>query len=126
MRTPLKPATFISRVHRPNVTLPLSQQPLDLPTAHTPYIPPHPARGTPYHRYTVLLLPQTDRIKVPQLSEAERLGFNVREFVEKYQLRLDGGGAHMWRAEWDVASTRIWDDIISLFPFLFVILVMHN
>ncbi|KAG6841548.1 hypothetical protein C0991_009913 [Blastosporella zonata] len=25
---------------------------------HTPYIPPHPQQGTPYHRYVLLLLPQ--------------------------------------------------------------------
>lgn len=25
---------------------------------HTPYIPPHAQKGSPYHRYTILLLPQ--------------------------------------------------------------------
>ncbi|KAF7306357.1 hypothetical protein MIND_00426900 [Mycena indigotica] len=29
--------------------------------SHTAYIPPHPQRGTPYHRYVTLLLPQPPR-----------------------------------------------------------------
>ncbi|KAI0313044.1 PEBP-like protein [Amylostereum chailletii] len=108
-------AAFTTFVHwlQPNVTLPMSNQPLDLPTAHTSYIPPHPSRGTPYHRYVLLLLPQTTRIRVPQFTDEERLGFNVREFVEKYQLRTDGGGAHMWRAVWDQSSTKVWEEVLK-------------
>lgn len=95
--------------------------PLSLSTPHVPYIPPHPAKGSPYHRYTLLLLPQssTSPITIPQLTEDARLDFNVREFVTKYGLNLNGGGAHMWRSVWDEASSKIWQDVISMFLFSF-------
>ncbi|TFY74954.1 hypothetical protein EWM64_g9057 [Hericium alpestre] len=111
-------ATFTTYLHwlQPNVTLsPSSTLPLPLATTHTPYIPPHPARGTPYHRYVLLLLPQaspTERIHVP--TGLERCGFDVRKFIEEYGLRTDGGGAHMWRSVWDEESSRIWNEVIKM------------
>lgn len=55
---------------------------------------------------------------MPQLTEDARLDFNVREFVAKHGLNLTGGGAHMWRSVWDEASSKIWQDVISM-SFLF-------
>ncbi|KAA1475448.1 PEBP-like protein [Dentipellis sp. KUC8613] len=110
-------ASFTTYLHwlQPNVTLSTSTTTLNLPTTHTPYIPPHPARGTPYHRYVLLLLPQsspTERISVP--TGIERLGFDVRKFVEEHGLRVDGGGVHMWRAVWDEDSSKVWTDVLKL------------
>ena len=89
-----------------------------LPTAHTPYIPPHPARGTPCHRYVLLLLPHADpaaELSLPP-GPLERDTFDVRDFVKEHALRTDGGGAFMWRAVWDEESSRIWRDVISEEP----------
>ncbi|KZV70569.1 PEBP-like protein [Peniophora sp. CONT] len=110
-------ASFTTFLHwlQPNLTLPAAQ-PLNLPTAHTVYVPPHPAKGTPYHRYVVLLLPQTREIKVSGdafRSYDARLNFDVRSFVEEHELRTDGGAAHMFRAVWDEESSNIWKQVIK-------------
>jgi len=83
--------------------------------AHTPYLPPHPARGTPYHRYVLLLLPHEDptlKLSLPP-GPLERDAFDLRRFVQEHALRTDGGGAFMWRAVWDEESSRIWETVIS-------------
>ena len=104
---------------RPNIPLSAVSPAGRIPdlNRHTPYIPPHPQRGTKYHRYTLLLLPQesyTNPISVPPLSDKERLGFDVREFIRKYGLdRRDGGGIHMWREVWDEKVSKIYKDFLS-------------
>ncbi|KAL1744265.1 phosphatidylethanolamine-binding protein [Schizophyllum fasciatum] len=104
---------------------------------HTRYIPPHPQRGTPYHRYTLLLLPQpsarsgfytlnqaaatpagvptSQALDIPAVKDEERLGFDVRGFVRHWGLGLgrgvgekEGGGAFMWREVWDDAVGGIY------------------
>lgn len=105
--------TFVSR---PNISLSASSSVLELSSAHIPYAPPHPQKGTPYHRYVVLLLPQSgvERIKVSRLTEAERLGFNFRSFTEQYGLHgSQGGGAHMWREVWDPTVSHIYKETFS-------------
>ena len=85
------------------------------PASHTPYLPPHPARGTPYHRYVLLLLPHEDpnaKLSLPR-GPLERNDFDIRSFAQEHALRMDGGGAFMWRAVWDEESSRIWKEIIS-------------
>ncbi|KAH9958667.1 phosphatidylethanolamine-binding protein, partial [Lactifluus volemus] len=100
---------------QPNITLSATSAGLLPPSAHTPYIPPHPARGTPYHRYVLLLLPHADpaaKLSLPP-GPLERDTFDVRDFVKEHALRTDGGGAFMWRAVWDEESSRIWRDVIE-------------
>jgi large subunit ribosomal protein L35 len=85
------------------------------PASHTPYLPPHPARGTPYHRYVLLLLPHEDpnaKLALPP-GPLERNDFDVRSFAREHTLRTDGGGAFMWRSVWDEESSRIWREVIS-------------
>lgn len=85
------------------------------PASHTPYLPPHPGRGTPYHRYVLLLLPHKDpnaKLSLPR-GPLERNDFDIRSFAQDHALRMDGGGAFMWRAVWDEESSRIWREIIS-------------
>ncbi|KAF8876496.1 phosphatidylethanolamine-binding protein, partial [Infundibulicybe gibba] len=56
--------TYTTYLHwlAPNIPLSASTRTrLPLFNAHTPYIPPHPAHGTPAHRYVLLLLPQPPR-----------------------------------------------------------------
>jgi large subunit ribosomal protein L35 len=86
--------------------------------SHTSYVPPHPQRGTPYHRYIILLLPQpsTDHLSMPKLLDNDRLGFNVRDFLLRYQLDGGkGGGAHMWREVWDTKVSEIYQKVLSKF-----------
>lgn len=103
---------------------------------HTPYIPPHPQRGTPYHRYILLLLPQPPlaeqgytltgeahaapgvstsvRLEIPPVESAERGNFDVRAFLEKWGLDgAQGGGAHMWREVWGESVSGIYSRILS-------------
>ncbi|KAG6850183.1 hypothetical protein H0H93_016863 [Arthromyces matolae] len=103
---------------------------------HTPYIPPHPQQGTPYHRYVLLLLPQPPlgdvmhplnteacaedgvptsvTLDIPPVEPAERSNFDVRSFVERWGLNiLPGGGAHMWREIWTPQVSKIVSEIHS-------------
>lgn len=100
---------------RPNIPLSATSPSLVSNTnSHTKYLPPHPQKGTPYHRYTILLLPQKSPIDVPVVETDRRLGFSVREFMAKYDLDPSaGGGAHMWRGEWNPAVSNIYRDILS-------------
>ena len=106
---------------RPNIPLSCATQSIEIPEGHTPYIPPHPQRGTPYHRYVLLLLPQpspTEPISIPALSDADRLRFNVREFTAQHGLDGNtGGGAHMWRQVWDEGVSQIYATVLGMSPF---------
>ncbi|PCH33086.1 PEBP-like protein [Wolfiporia cocos MD-104 SS10] len=112
--------TFTTYLHwmQPNVALSaLSPSPIPLSNSHTPYVPPHPQKGTRYHRYVILLLPQeaaTERIHVPVLTDEERVGFDLRQFAAKYGLDgAKGGGAHMWREVWDETVSKIYTDVLK-------------
>ncbi|KAG5646911.1 hypothetical protein DXG03_001987 [Asterophora parasitica] len=109
--------------------------------SHTPYIPPHPQRGTPYHRYVLLLLPQpalgspaytrnlearaqpgvptSVHLDIPVIGEAERKDFDTRAFCERWGLNgKAGGGAHMWREVWDEKVSAIYKNLLSKSFFL--------
>ncbi|KAI0307390.1 phosphatidylethanolamine-binding protein [Multifurca ochricompacta] len=109
--------TFKTYLHwlQPNITLSATTAGLLPSASHMPYIPPHPARGTPYHRYVLLLLPHANPGAKLSLSPGplKRDAFDVRKFVHENALRTDGGGAFMWRAVWDEESSRIWKDDIK-------------
>ena len=101
---------------RPNISLSaLSASPISF--MHTRYVPPHPQQGTPYHRYVLLLVPQsspTERITVPVPTDEDRLGFDFRDFAAKYGLDASKGGAvHMWREIWDETVSQIYRDVLS-------------
>ena len=85
---------------------------------HTTYIPPHPQKGTKYHRYVLLLLPQespTDVISIPTIPDEARLGFDVRAFIDRHGLDGSrGGGAHMWREVWDEEVSKIYETVLSM------------
>ncbi len=105
-------------LRRPNVPLSAFTTAPTVPLdTHTPYVPPHPQRGTPYHRYVLLMLPQaspTEPIDIPVFQESERLGFNFRAFAEQYGFDGSrGGGAHMWREEWDETVSHIYQHTLS-------------
>ncbi|KAK4704677.1 hypothetical protein P7C70_g1530, partial [Phenoliferia sp. Uapishka_3] len=72
----------------PNITLSSTSTTI-LPSlpAHLPYIPPHPQRGTPYHRYTFLLLAQSAPV---EFSGVEREAFDTRAFLKEYGMEAEG------------------------------------
>lgn len=132
-------ATFSTFLHwlKPNVPLSaLHQTRIPDLNSHTPYIPPHPQRGTPYHRYVLLLLPQPPAsgssytrnaearaqsgittsayLNIPPVTDAQRRQFDVRAFVRQWGLDdTKGGGAHMWREIWDEAVSKIYSDLLK-------------
>lgn len=113
-----------AELHRPNISLSaFSESPIPITTSHTKYIPPHPQKGSPYHRYVLLLVPQshpTENISIPVPTEEERLGFNYRAFSEHYGLDAGkGGGAFMWREVWDETVSQIYRDTLSKFLLTF-------
>ncbi|OAX42584.1 PEBP-like protein [Rhizopogon vinicolor AM-OR11-026] len=109
--------TFQTYLHwlQPNIPLSsLSSSPVPNLNTHTTYIPPHPQRGTTYHRYTILLLPQQSRISIPMVAKDKRTGFAVRAFMEQYGLDGSaGGGAHMWREVWSEGVPAVYKDVLK-------------
>jgi len=108
--------TFQTYLHwlKPNIPLSATaRSALADTSSHTPYIPPHPQHGTKYHRYTTLLLPQSEEISLPVFSKEERFNFDVREFVEQYGLDGSKGGVHMFREVWDPEVSKIYEDILG-------------
>ncbi|PFH50713.1 hypothetical protein AMATHDRAFT_60524, partial [Amanita thiersii Skay4041] len=133
-------ATFTTFLHwmKPNIPLSATHRGRisDL-NDHTTYIPPHPQQGTPYHRYVLLLLLQppvfgtscyslnaaartppngvTSRhLDIPIVSNSDRLGFNVRSFMEQWGLDgSKGGGAHMFREIWNQEVSKIYAEILK-------------
>lgn len=80
------------------------------------YIPPHPARGSGIHRYTIMLLEQAHRIDPEALEDhfrrpsstdrdddddppPQRLGFCLRKFSQALELRP--AGITTWISRWD-------------------------
>ena len=134
--------------HRPNISLSaLSPSRIPDPNSHTCYIPPHPQRGSPYHRYVCLLLPQPPlesssgysltgayrattgttttttsvELDIPVVPDQERLGFDIRKFASEWNLDgAKGGGVHMWREVWDDDVSHIYKDILGKFFFCLV------
>ena len=109
---------------RPNIPLSARLSNARIPhlDTHTHYIPPHPQQGTPYHRYITLLLQQpsaAEEISVPIFSEDQRIGFNLRTFMQKYGLNgTNGSGAHMFRQIWNQDVSKIYTDILSMCSFV--------
>ncbi|KAG6890996.1 hypothetical protein C0992_011273 [Termitomyces sp. T32_za158] len=121
---------------KPNVPLSATTQKRIRLRGHTPYIPPHPQQGTPYHRYVLLLLPQpplgnatytlnsearaepgvptSQTLDIPPVEYAERANFDVRAFVQQWGLDVvPGGGAHMWREVWNKKVSNIYRNVLK-------------
>ncbi|KAK0245524.1 phosphatidylethanolamine-binding protein [Armillaria nabsnona] len=138
--------TFTTFLHWlcPNVPLSaINSGPIKNLNTHTQYVPPHPQQGTPYHRYSLLLLPQPARLDapyslvtearsstsrsragrvtsrylpIPVVPQSARTGFNVREFCKKWSLDgRQGGGAHMWREVWDESSDVVYKNVLRAY-----------
>ncbi|CAE6532052.1 unnamed protein product [Rhizoctonia solani] len=111
--------SFSTYLHafQPNIPLSVNKTQISLPTApeasetSLPFIPPHPQNGTPYHRYTTLLLPQTSELSV-DVSKLPRENFDVRGAYEQYEF-TSGGGIHMFRENWDETVGLVYKKILG-------------
>ncbi|CAG8665966.1 6751_t:CDS:2, partial [Dentiscutata heterogama] len=73
------------------------------------YVPPHPPKGTKYHRYTLGAFEQPDgKIEMTKMDQK----MNVREFVNQYNLILRG--ATFFREVWDKDVSSIYKDQLGI------------
>lgn len=76
------------------------------------YLPPHPEKNSPTHRYCVWVFrqetenPDTNITRVNvDAEDLERDYFDIRYFVDKYG--LDPVGAHVWRCDFDRSTDEV-------------------
>ncbi|KAI5477256.1 hypothetical protein MNV49_006552 [Pseudohyphozyma bogoriensis] len=107
--------SFTTYAHLLTPNIPLSATSTTLPSVPSllPYVPPHPAQGTPYHRFTALLFVQPSSTPI-DLSKKEitREGFNVREFVKEQE--LEAVGVSFWRAKWDKSVSEVYEKVLGV------------
>ncbi|KAJ1760474.1 mitochondrial 54S ribosomal protein YmL35 [Coemansia sp. RSA 2167] len=84
---------------------------LDKGTELLAYVPPHPAHGTPMHRYVVAVLEQPEdgqqRLDSAQVSR----DMNMRDFVTEHSLRVVG--LSFFRAEWNESVDDVYRDVLK-------------
>ncbi|GAA5875709.1 hypothetical protein JCM8547_007046 [Rhodosporidiobolus lusitaniae] len=108
--------SFTTFAHLLIPNIPLSAtSPSSLPLSSLPstlsYVPPHPQKGTPYHRYTVLLFEQPSQATFSSDS-IERAGFSTREFVKEHGLKTSG--VSFFRQVWDKDVSKIYEEVLDL------------
>ncbi|KAJ8652765.1 hypothetical protein O0I10_011570 [Lichtheimia ornata] len=76
------------------------------------YIPPHPQKGTKYHRYTLIAYeqPNAGKDKVDIKVEG-RDAFDVKGLVERHGLQARG--VSFFRQVWDETVSQIYSDILN-------------
>ncbi|BGP49283.1 mitochondrial 54S ribosomal protein YmL35 [Rhodotorula kratochvilovae] len=110
--------TFTTFAHLLIPNIPLSAttpQPLSLSSLPSllSYVPPHPQAGTPYHRFTTLLLAQPAGGAPLSLAEGsvEREAFDVRAFVRQHGLSAQG--VSFFRQKWDESVSKIYEEVLQ-------------
>lgn len=108
--------SFKTYVHWLVTDIPLSIHASSIPEGHAAvldYVPPHPPRGTPYHRYTTLLFEHGSQTRI---TEANREPDSLAAFVAQHDLHL--AGIHFWRAQWSQACkdtiSSIYTDVLKI------------
>lgn len=66
-------------------------------TVRVGWVPPHPHKGTPYHRYTCLVWAQSS--KTVEAGDVARLGFKAQAFAQRNGLHPIG--INFWRQVYD-------------------------
>ncbi|KAI9504025.1 phosphatidylethanolamine-binding protein, partial [Coemansia spiralis] len=110
--------TFREQFHWVAANLPFSRlhtkAVIDASNVMLPYIPPHPAKGTPNHRYAFAVFEQGE-------SGQEKLeGIDVsrdmvlRNFVSQHGLRLVG--ISFFRASWDESVDEVYREVLKAEP----------
>ncbi|CCG83372.1 Putative uncharacterized protein [Taphrina deformans PYCC 5710] len=77
------------------------------------FIPPHPHKGTPYHRYTVVVWEQPEQAPQPNAPLAgkqaiPRENFDAQKFAQ--QNGLHAVGINFWRQVWDENVSSVMAD----------------
>ncbi|KAF9158329.1 hypothetical protein DFQ26_007749 [Actinomortierella ambigua] len=99
-----------------NVPLSATQTLVDPSTANVilPYLPPHPHKGTKYHRYTVLVCEQPNKGQESISSEAVNISRDSTTFQSLCsQLRLSTKGLTFFRQIWDKDVSKIYKEILQ-------------
>lgn len=76
------------------------------------YVPPHPQKGTKYHRYTLIAFeqPNEGQDKVDVKVDG-RDGFDVKLLAQSVGLKPTG--ATFFREEWDDSVSKIYSEVLS-------------
>ncbi|KAI8084411.1 phosphatidylethanolamine-binding protein [Gilbertella persicaria] len=76
------------------------------------YIPPHPQKGTKYHRYTLIAYeqPNEGQTKV-DIKVDSRDHFDVKSLAQAHGLKVTG--ATFFRQEWDESVSKIYSQILK-------------
>ncbi len=69
-----------------------------------PWLPPFAQKGAPYHRLSIFVLEQGDKLDLTQLK-VERDGFNLRSFNDRY--KLSPIGVNLFRNQWDEGTEGV-------------------
>jgi large subunit ribosomal protein L35 len=111
---------LLTLIPRPNIPVSsTSTSPISLSdeASSALWIPPHPQKGTPYHRYCVFLLEHPEpnkRVEIEPIDQEGRNSFILRDFVARWGFKPQtGGGAHFWRSIWDPEVSEIYKKIIG-------------
>ena len=109
--------SFTKRCHFLAANIPLSPNDTSLPLSRIkdasqlalPWLPAFSQKGTPYHRFAVVLLEQKpgETIDVAKLKEAyaSRDGFSIKSFRDKFG--LSPFGFNMFRSVWDENTAAV-------------------
>lgn len=78
------------------------------------YVPPHPEKGTRYHRYTYLLFEQSQAVpEQASIPEEQITDFDVRSFADEHG--LSPAGVTFFRQVWDQDVPKIFEQVLSEF-----------
>lgn len=108
--------SFTTTLHWAVTNVPLSNidSSMDMSKADqlVSYLPPHPEKNTPMHRYCVWVFRQATQpgeIRKLNISKddtsLQRENFNIRDFVTSNM--LDPIAAHVWRAKYDLSTPAV-------------------
>ncbi|KAJ1980892.1 mitochondrial 54S ribosomal protein YmL35 [Dimargaris xerosporica] len=108
---------YTERCHwlKTNVILSVTQHSADAGNTALEYLPPHPALGTKYHRYVLLLLEQAQAGQAPidlsSLVNGQRT-FDTRALCTEHN--LTPRGVTFFRAKYDESVASVYQDILKM------------
>ncbi|KAJ2447880.1 mitochondrial 54S ribosomal protein YmL35 [Coemansia sp. RSA 2424] len=79
-----------------------------------PYVPPHPAKGTPNHRYAFVLFEQGENGSSTMESVEVSRDSVLRSFAAQHDLRL--AGISFFRASWNESVDDVYRDVLKQAP----------
>ncbi|KAI9310639.1 phosphatidylethanolamine-binding protein [Dichotomocladium elegans] len=107
--------TYQQRCHWLITNVPLSTTQSIVESGETvlEYVPPHPQKGTKYHRYTLIAYEQPnggkDKVDV---KVDKRDGFDIKNLAQSHGLQVRG--VSFFRQVWDETVSDIYSDILKM------------